>query len=208
MELDYISDIIFKKCNKKTLNFNFRKTEDGRLDSANDEAETLILVKNFIEKETPFKVELCKARFYCDFFICNEQIKLPVNLKISQMNSSPDNVSSLTGLIYAISSIVPKNNNKELGIKLIHGINELKADYGFLIVNKITKTMYFTTYKYMPTRILVPNGNNLPFQAKWKELETLEKLDNSDVCQAKLLKKLYHESLNKRTPKNKDLLLE
>lgn len=144
---------------------------DGRLNSAIDEDSVVLLVKEACEKLGYTFIE-APARFWYDFaFEVNGKF-YPVNVKISTCNSA-DNVSSKLGMFYALTGKKPSqvkglNQWETFMEKLFENLDYTgESDYYFLVVNKTNSEVFATSL--MRVQKLTPNGNNLPFQAKWKD---------------------------------------
>lgn len=157
------------------------KRQDGRLNSIDDENTIISLLK-----ENNFKIENEKIRGTEDFSIyclsCN--IIHDVNIKTSSFNTSdnacsaqvlarcflkPEFLNELTNnkknkVSPCISAIVEVYNNLDK-----YELNE-KDDYWFLVCHKETKEIVINSIKNLNS--VVPNGNNLPFQIKWKNNKT------------------------------------
>lgn len=143
-----------------------KNTRDERLNSAFNEDEII----NLISKQ--FKdIQRSKIRDWFDFAFEENGIFYPVNIKISSFKQA-DNLDCKLGIYYALTGKIPDFNN---GVSWDIYLNKLKEnlkpnnlDYYFLIINKNdTKEIFITSLKTLTK--LVPNGNNLPFQAKWSE---------------------------------------
>ena len=142
---------------------------DGRLKSASDEA---IILKAINSK---FNIMCGDLRDWFDFGFEENGIFCPVNIKISTLITA-DNLNCKLGIYYALTGQDPKqdpNFRNEIGWeeyfqKLSADIQENNVDYYFLIINKTnTKDIFAVSLKGL--NILVPNGNNLPFQAIWNK---------------------------------------
>ncbi len=76
-------------------------------------------------------------------------------------------------------------------------IQELKIgyDYYFLVINKNnTKDCFYTSLKRI--KVLVPNGNNLPFQCDWSK--NREFSDRSEIEAMKYILNIYIQSWDKK----------
>jgi len=133
--------------------------EDGRVNSITNEDEILRII------ERKFNIDLPSARDWADFYID----KIPVNIKVTTTNTA-DNASSKKGIYYALTGKVYQGNNTwEMYLKTLkENISESNKDYYFLIINKTDNNdIFYNSLKSISS--LVPNGNNLPFQIKWKD---------------------------------------
>ncbi|MBP5723047.1 MAG: hypothetical protein J6X18_05680 [Bacteroidales bacterium] len=141
---------------------------DGRINSALSESNVLdILKKGFPELTVPNG----KSREWYDCaFRDDDGNFIPINIKISTMKSTPDNVSSKSGLFYTLTGVIPEKEYEwpEYFDKLNENIGKGwdSADYYFIVINKNdTSDVFCTSQKHL--NVLVPNGNNLPFQCAW-----------------------------------------
>lgn len=136
---------------------------DGRLNSASDEA----IILNAINSK--FNIMCGDLRDWFDFGFEENGIFCPINIKLSTLTTA-DNLNCKLGIYYALTGQDPNFRN-ELGWegyfqKLSANMQEHNRDYYFLIINKTnTKDIFAVSLKGL--NILVPNGNNLPFQANW-----------------------------------------
>ena len=171
---------------------------DGRINSAVSEQNVLLaLIKRFPDIDIPDG----KSRKWYDFSFRDEDGNFyPVNIKISKMSSTPDNVSSKTGVFYAITGIVPP---KEYGWENfwdeLHS-NEHNpsngSDYYFIIINKNdTSDVFCTSLKHLNE--VRTNGNNFPFQCCWDKNRTL--VDRTDEEAREFLLNTLKESVEKDT---------
>ena len=145
--------------------------QDGRINSAMNEDEVL----NFIERSFDFgqyRLVRPQARDWFDFAIEGNQEFFPINIKVTN-TTTVDNLNCKLGIYYALTGLKPSFGN---GIgwsaffeKLSRSFASKKdKDYYFLIVNKKDLSDVFcSTLKCIQN--LTPNGNNLPFQSKWKD---------------------------------------
>ena len=153
------------------------KNKDGRLTSANSEDNVISFLKTlFNENNIDAIIQDAPApRWWYDcLIIFDNGEKIPVNVKITEGNQA-DNVSSKKGMFYALTGLWPENIK---GLNQWASFNEillknynpnLDTDYYFIIYFKDNETFLFTSLKHIET--LVPNGNNLPFQCKWKDAD-------------------------------------
>lgn len=154
-------DIVdFLKKNPLHLSQNSR---DGRINSAFNEDEIIDILSN------KFSINCPNMRDWVDFSFEENNIFYPVNIKVSTTKTT-DNLNCKLGIYYALTGQIPPFNNGvvwETYFKnLSQNIKESKADYYFLIINKDNSYDIFAT-SLKGLQSLTPNGNNLPFQAKW-----------------------------------------
>lgn len=138
-------------------------SEDGRLNSAENEIEIL----NLLNKHFSSNIQTPNIRSWYDFKITDNNDEIFVNIKVSDLdNESADNISSKLGMGYALTGIQNMSMRWEKFHKQIKEDIKLGYDYYFLIVNKnYSCDTFWTSLKRIET--LVPNGNNLPFQCNW-----------------------------------------
>lgn len=138
-------------------------TRDGRLNSAFNEDE----IFNLLEQN--FSINRPNMRDWVDFSFEENNNFYPINIKVSTTKTA-DNLNCKLGIYYALTGKIPPFSNgviwetyfKNLKVNL----KENNADYYFLIINKDNpKDIFATSLKSLQN--LTPNGNNLPFQAKW-----------------------------------------
>lgn len=156
----------FLKKNPLNLSQNSR---DGRINSAFNEDEIVRIL------EQNFPINHPNMRDWIDFSFSENEIFYPVNIKVSTTKTA-DNLNCKLGIFYALTGQFPPFNNGVVWdtyfYNLSQNIKENSKDYYFLIVNKENPSDVFaTTLKSLSN--LVPNGNNLPFQAKWDDNRTL-----------------------------------
>lgn len=180
-------------------NFNLTlENDDGRLNSAINESKVIAEINTIFNSEN---IIYAKVREWYDIALQFENNFYPINIKISEGNSA-DNISSKKGLFYCLTGILPNdkrlsninhwaNYNKELN-KFLDWNS--KSDYYFLIIFKDTKQVLFTSLKHISE--LVPNGNNLPFQCKWKN--NIKMTDRSEKEQILYIINTYIQSFKKK----------
>jgi len=143
-----------------------KNSDDGRINSIQNEAEILELL------ETKFKIEVPKVRAWYDFSITGKDNNwFPVNIKVTNTKGN-DNLSSKLGLYYALTGKQPDFKNEfgwdKFFTKLKENLVENNKDYYFLVVNKSeNQDIFLNSLKQLKS--LVPNGNNLPFQCHWNK---------------------------------------
>lgn len=169
-----------------------QESRDGRINSAFNEDEIVRIL------EQNFAINRPNMRDWFDFSFSENEIFYPVNIKVSTTKTA-DNLNCKLGIYYALTGQFPPFNNGVVWDTYFHNlsqnIQENSKDYYFLIVNKENPSDVFAaTLKSL--QILVPNGNNLPFQAKWDDNR---KLVQRDFKQAKnFILGVFEESLKLR----------
>lgn len=162
MVLPKIIDSIveFLRANPFDLSKNSR---DGRLNSAFNEDE----IFNLIEKN--FSINRPNMRDWVDFSFEENGNFIPVNIKVSTTKTA-DNLNCKLGIYYSLTGKIPSFGNgiswEQYFKNLSSDMTENDKDYYFLIINKDNIADVFAT-SLKSLESIVPNGNNLPFQAKW-----------------------------------------
>ncbi|RAZ51640.1 restriction endonuclease [Campylobacter hyointestinalis] len=138
-------------------------TRDGRLNSAFNEDEIIQIIEN------KFNIDRPNSRDWFDFSFTQNNSLYPVNIKVSKTNTA-DNLNCKLGIYYVLTGQIPCFHNgvrwEEYFKFLSENIRENSIDYYFLIINKNNlKDVFYTSLKSI--KVLQPNGNNLPFQARW-----------------------------------------
>jgi hypothetical protein len=140
--------------------------EDGRVNSITDEDTVIDLL---IEKYGEENVQKPAARCWWD-------VKLfgyPLNIKSSDFaKGASDNFSSKAAILYALTDlpedkVIVSSWGKFQDALKNHGGKENDRDYYIIAVDKGTREVYLQSLKSLNK--LTPNGNNLPFQIKWKD---------------------------------------
>ena len=164
-----ISDICQYLCAR---NFSLSKlTSDGRLNAAINEDEVISVIR---EK---FDIIVPRSRAWYDFAIEDGQDFIPVNIKVTDTTHA-DNLNCKLGLYYALTGRKPAFQNEIAWLPYFEELHknfgyDKTHDYYFLIVNKTDhQDIFCTTLKSLKT--LQPNGNNLPFQSRWKDNRVLQ----------------------------------
>ena len=139
--------------------------EDGRVNSIDDEDTIIALL---IQKDGEENIEKPLARCWWDVKIFGH----PINIKSSKFGSAADNFSSKAAILYALTSIpedeVTCSSWKSFQEKLRYNSSQQEPrDYYILVLNKVTGVVYLQGLKSLNK--LTSNGNNLPFQIKWKD---------------------------------------
>ena len=138
--------------------------EDGRVNSIDDEDTIIDLL---IEKYGD-NVEKPPARCWWDLKLFG----YPINIKSSKFGSAADNFSSKAAILYALTNLpeseVTCSSWKQFQKKLQHNSSQqTPRDYYIIVLNKVTGLVYLQSLKSLNK--LTSNGNNLPFQIKWKD---------------------------------------
>ena len=163
--------------------------KDGRTNSIEDE-KTMIntlqaqsVANDFIKNNC--RLDFPKEREWHDFAVTDRGNRYPpayVNLKSSTLQSN-DNLNCKQGIFFTLTgkptmSYNEKSYNNNIGWPMffeILGKNlnlESHMDYFFIILNKTnTSDIILTSLRSIET--LIPNANNLPFQAAWNKCRNL-----------------------------------
>lgn len=142
---------------------------DWQINSKHNQYEIVDILK---KEKASFSIEQpSKEREWYDFgFYDENSIFCPVNIKVSTTKTT-DNLNCKLGIYYALTGKEPNDFSNEINWndyfnKLKNDLSSNDRDYYFLIINKNnTKDVFATSLKCL--EFIVPNGNNLPFQAKW-----------------------------------------
>ncbi|WP_334087200.1 restriction endonuclease [Helicobacter typhlonius] len=169
-----------------------KQSRDGRINSAFNEDEIFKCL------ETNFAINRPNMRDWVDFSFEENNIFYPVNIKVSTTKTT-DNLNCKLGIYYALTGkIQPFGNGVSWDCyfkSLKENIQQNSKDYYFLIINKDNSSDVFAT-SLKNLESILPNGNNLPFQAKW---DNNRKLINRDFESAKaFLLGTFEESLKLR----------
>lgn len=156
-------------------------SRDGRINSAFNEDEIFNLL------EANFDINRPNMRDWVDFsFEENEQF-YPINIKVSTTHTT-DNLNCKLGIYYALTGQIPPFSNgvdwESYFCALRKNLKPNPKDYYFLIVNKEDCNDIFAT-SLKSLKHIIPNGNNLPFQAKWdanREIITRDFEGAKDFC--------------------------
>ena len=139
------------------------QSRDGRINSAFNEDEIFTLLNQNFEINRP------NMRDWVDFSFSENNAFIPVNIKVSTTKTA-DNLNCKLGIYYALTGQIPPFNNgvswENYFKTLSENLQENTADYYFLIINKDNPSDVFAT-SLKGLKSINPNGNNLPFQAKW-----------------------------------------
>lgn len=154
-----------------TLDLTVGENKDGRLESNQHEDEVVSLLKTHFKNHKNLVFHEAPIRHWYDCKIINKKSgkEYPINIKSTFLESGQaDNSSSKKGMAYAISGKEMKNDSyEELNACLSAPDYTGDSDYYFLVIDKKTNNSFFTSLLRIDT--LTPNGNNLPFQIKWRD---------------------------------------
>lgn len=170
-----------------------RTFEDGRINSSINESEVLnVLISRF-------KIDIPKYRSWYDFSFKDNNLFIPVNIKITE-TAKADNLNAKLGIYYALTGLLPTFPNEINWLRYFEelsnniGSNE-DRDYYFLIINKQdTNEVIINSLKSL--KKLVPNGNNLPFQCRW--CDNKEPIKRTFLEAEKFLLTTFGESIKLR----------
>ena len=139
-----------------------QQSRDGRINSAFNEDEIFNLL------DFNFAINRPNMRDLVDFSFYENDVFYPVNIKVSTTKTT-DNLNCKLGIYYALTGKIPPFGNGvswETYFKMLkENLAPNDRDYYFLIINKDNPSDVFATSLKCLESIL-PNGNNLPFQAK------------------------------------------
>ena len=165
--------------------------EDGRVNSIDDEDTIIDLL---IEKYGD-NVEKPPARCWWDLKLFG----YPINIKSSKFGSAADNFSSKAAILYALTNLpeseVTCSSWKQFQKKLQNNSSQLTPrDYYIIVLNKVTKQVHLTSLKSLNK--LTSNGNNLPFQIKWRD--NVSPIERTYLQSYDFLVESYKESVMKK----------
>ena len=175
-----------------TLTINVSEShEDGRVNSIDDE-DTIIdlLVEKFGDNiETP------PPRCWWDVKVFG----YPLNIKSSKFGNAADNFSSKAAILYALTDLpeeeVTCTSWKSFKNKLqMNSSQEKPRDYYIIVLDKTTKKVYLQSLKSLQK--LTSNGNNLPFQIKWKD--NTHPIESNYLQSYDFLIQCYKDSVRKK----------
>lgn len=144
-----------------------KQSRDGRINSAFNEDEILeTILRGFPNVQRP------SVRDWVDFSITIDDCFVPVNIKVTNTTTA-DNLNCKLGIYYALTGSMPYFSNTVDWDTYFRALHENLCtnhdkDYYFLIVNKRDSGDIFLASLKTLAKIS-PNGNNLPFQAKWHD---------------------------------------
>jgi len=161
---------------QKELSIEIKKKDmdDGRMESSINEQFIKDTIKNFIGEK---RIEYMPNRSWCDIKIYDYQYGwIVVNIKNSTIKGS-DNIGNFSLCLHSYTNIEEKDMQKQSNDHVIPPLIEsmhfnnynmnYKKDYFFFVVNKNTNDIIINSMMKLNKK--TPNGNNLPFQIKWKD---------------------------------------
>ena len=137
--------------------------EDGRVNSIADE-DTII---DLLAEKFGDAIQKPVAREWWDVKIYG----YPVNIKSSAFKNAADNFSSKAAILYALTDL-PEDKVKVQRWQTFENLlkthsKDNNRDYYIIALNKTTGECHLQSLKSLEK--LTSNGNNLPFQIKWKD---------------------------------------
>jgi hypothetical protein len=151
--------------NTLNLKASFRN-RDGRVNSIDDEKN---LIDALVQKYNEDIIEADQRDWY-DV----RMFMFPNQIKSSDYNKkAADNFSAKLALLYALTNMTEEEISKvrswsqfEIALKDRRD-DDNNRDYYIISMDKITGECHLSSLKTLNK--LTPNGNNLPFQIKWKD---------------------------------------
>tara|TARA_B100000029_G_scaffold89133_1_gene78851 strand:- start:304 stop:927 length:624 start_codon:yes stop_codon:yes gene_type:complete len=149
---------------KVKINFS---DPDGRLNSKIDEKTMIELLEKKYGKKNVIEAP---PRHWFDVKLYGH----PIQIKSSDFsNNLADNISSKNGVLYALTTLselkidgVNKWKDFEKSLIGTRGVDN-DRDLHIITLDKATGRVILTSLKSIS--VVVPNGNNLPFQINWKK---------------------------------------
>ena len=211
MDTTYIENILDTLVSElKKYNISYGAiSKDGRVNSSYNEGQIIDAVTQIFNfnnelRHSDIIVKRPKTREWYDFLLINENESnffIPINIKVTEMKNNADNLNCKLGIYYALTGLIPSSitngTNWETVFKyLSKNIDTYKdKDYYFLIANKNdVEDFFWTSLKQIPE--LVPNGNNLPFQANWNK--NREKFKRTHEQSAEYILSTFKQSIYSR----------
>jgi hypothetical protein len=166
--------------------------EDGRVNSIDDEDTIIDLL---IEKYGAENIEKPKERNWWDVKVFG----YPLNIKSSKYGSAADNFSSKAAILYALTNLDESEVNVSSWKKFQDALknnstDDNNRDYYIFTLNKVTNEVHLASLKTLAK--ITPNGNNLPFQIKWRE--NTEPVQRTHGQAYEFLVKCYKESVHRK----------
>lgn len=152
-------------------------SDDGRINSAVNERK----IVEILMSEIP-AIKDTKKRDWFDICYENGDVFMPINIKITAL--STDNLNCKLGIYYALTGKIPNFDNEISWENFLYNLRlnlaQNDEDYYFLIINKANLgDIFWTSLKQISS--LMPNGNNLPFQANWAKNRDLNRRNYEKV---------------------------
>tara|TARA_B100000085_G_C18535393_1_gene509748 strand:- start:846 stop:1460 length:615 start_codon:yes stop_codon:yes gene_type:complete len=168
------------------------KHGDGRVNSIDDEDTIIDLL---IEKYGEENIEKPVERNWWDVKVFG----YPLNIKTSKYGSAADNFSSKAAILYALTDLTEdevkvQSWKKFENLLMNHSSEENNRDYYIFSLNKVTNEVHLASLKTLNK--LTSNGNNLPFQIKWKDNITPVQRTHTEAY--KFLVGCYADSVEKK----------
>tara|TARA_B000000609_G_scaffold84833_1_gene64237 strand:+ start:196 stop:795 length:600 start_codon:yes stop_codon:yes gene_type:complete len=165
--------------------------EDGRVNSIDDE-DTII---NMLVAKYGDNIETPPPRCWWDVKIFGH----PVNIKSSKFGSAADNFSSKAAILYALTDLpeeeVTCTSWKNFQGKLLMNSSQSSPrDYYIIVLDKTTNQVHLQSLKSLNK--LTSNGNNLPFQIKWKD--NVNPIERNYLQSYNFLIECYKDSVRKK----------
>ena len=164
--------------------------EDGRVNSIDDE-DTII---DLLVEKYGDNIEKPPARCWWDVKVFG----YPLNFKSSKFGSAADNFSSKAAILYALTNLpedkVSVTSWKKFQDALKNNAQENSRDYYIIVLDKSTNKVYLQSLKSLQK--LTSNGNNLPFQIKWRD--NIQPIERTYLQSYDFLVESYKESVLKK----------
>lgn len=165
---------------------------DGRVNSIRDEENIIASLQARFGSENIIEP---KAREWFDVRIFG----YPVQIKTSSYSKgASDNFSSKAAILYALTTLpedeVLVRGWEQFETALLTHSGSNGRDYFIISMNKDDGSFHLTSLKRL--RKLTPNGNNLPFQIKWKD--NSEPVVRSDDDAYRFIVGAYKQSVERK----------
>ena len=161
-------NVVVDFLNSKNINIS-EKHEDGRINSIDDEATIIEILK----KEYGNNIIEPPPRCWWDLKIFG----VPINIKVSAFKTA-DNFSAKGAVLFSLTNLSEKEIDsvkswKAFEDKVVLGkdIEDNGRDYYCIVLNKTTNEVMLQGLKTLTK--LTPNGNNLLFQINWSKNKTI-----------------------------------
>jgi hypothetical protein len=165
---------------------------DGRVNSIDDEHTIIDLL---IEKYGSENVERPGDRNWWDVRVFG----YPINIKSSKYGTAADNFTSKAAILYALTNLDESDVNVSSWKKFQDALknnstDDNNRDYYIFTLNKVTNEVHLASLKTLAK--ITPNGNNLPFQIKWRE--NTEPVQRTHRQAYEFLVECYKQSVRKK----------